>query len=99
MNIRNMKKTLPFSIFKRANRPSYLVAFKNELTGTYLPPISTRQTDEATAIKVAYEWFKNGIPNKDKVMNLKEYSLRDLAKEIDKVGVLNMERWNTVNDR
>ena len=80
-----MKKTLPFSVFKRANRPSYLVAFKNELTGTYLPPISTRQTDEDAAFKVAYEWYKNGVPNKDKVVNLKEYSLRDLAKEVDKV--------------
>jgi hypothetical protein len=82
--VRKMKKPLPFSVFKRANRPSYLVAFKNELTGTYLPPISTRQTDEAAAIKVAYEWFKNGVPNKEKVVNLKEYTLRDLAKEVGK---------------
>jgi len=79
-----MKKPLPFSVFKRANRPSYLVAFKNEQTGTYLPPISTRQTDETAAIKVAYEWYKNGVPNKDKVIVLKEYTLRDLAKEADK---------------
>jgi hypothetical protein len=50
-----MKKPLPFSVFKRANRPSYLVAFKNEKTGTYLPPISTQQTDEAAAIKTAYD--------------------------------------------
>jgi len=80
-----MKKPLPFSVFKRANRSSYLVAFKNELTGTYLPPISTRQTDEAAAIKVAYDWFKNGVPNKNNnVVNLKEYTLRDLTKEADK---------------
>ena len=79
-----MKKPLPFSVFKRANRPCYLVAFKNEKTGTYLPPISTRQTDETAAIKTAYEWFKNGVPQKDKVVNLKEYTLRDLAKEADK---------------
>ena len=76
-----MKAPLPFSVFKRANRPSYLVAFKNEKTGTYLPPISTRQTDESAAIKTAYEWFKNGVPQKDKVVDLKEYTLRDLAKE------------------
>jgi len=60
-----------------------MVAFKNEKTGAYLYPISTRQTDEAAAIKVAYEWFKNGVPNKDKVMVIKEYTLRDLAKEAD----------------
>jgi len=58
-----MKKPLPFSVFKRANRPCYVVAFKNERTRTYLPPISTRQTDEAATIKVAYEWFKNGVPS------------------------------------
>jgi integrase len=78
-----MKKPLPFSVFKRANRPCYLVAFKNEKTGTYLPPISTRQTDEAAAIKTAYEWYRQGVPKKDKVIDLKEYTLRDLAKEAD----------------
>jgi integrase len=78
-----MKKPLPFSVFKRANRPSYLVAFKNEKTGTSLPPISTRQTDETSAIKTAYEWYKHGVPKRDKVANLKEYTLRDLAKEAD----------------
>ena len=79
-----MKAPLPFSVFKRANRPSYLVAFKNEKTGDYLPPISTRQTDESAAIKTAYEWFRNGVPQKDKAIDLKEYTLRDLAKEADK---------------
>jgi len=78
-----MKKPLPFSVFKRANRPCYLVAFKNEKTGAYLPPISTRQTSEDAAIKIAYEWFRNGVPHKDKVVDLKEYTLRDLAKEAD----------------
>jgi integrase len=78
-----MKAPLPFSVFKRANRPCYLVAFKNEKTGTYLHPISTRQTDEAAAIKTAYEWYKNGVPQKDKVIDLKEYTLRDLAKQAD----------------
>jgi len=67
-----MKTPLPFYVFKRAIRPSYLVAFKNEKIGAYLPPISTRQTDEAAAIKVAYEWFKNGAPCKSKVVNLKK---------------------------
>jgi integrase len=76
-----MKKPLPFSVFKRANRPCYLVAFKNEKTGAYLPPVSTRQTDEAAAIKTAYDWFRNGVPYKDKAVDLKEYTLRNLAKE------------------
>ena len=76
-----MNAPLPFSVFKRANRPSYLVAFKNEKTGAYLHPISTRQTDEAAAIKTAYEWYRNGVPQKDKVIDLKEYTLRDLVKK------------------
>ncbi len=76
-----MNAPLPFSVFKRANRPSYLVAFKNEKTGNYLPPISTRQTDRTAAIKTAYDWYKNGVPQKNKVIEIKEYTLRDLAKE------------------
>jgi hypothetical protein len=78
-----MKKPLPFSVFKRARQPSYLVAFKNEKTGAYLPPISTRQTDEAAAIKTAYEWFRQGIPQKDKIINIRQYTLRDMVREID----------------
>jgi hypothetical protein len=63
-----MKKPLPFSVFKRANRPCYLVAFKNEKTGACLPPIkrgtfaacaarlrfSARKTTGAEAIKTAF---------------------------------------------
>jgi integrase len=78
-----MKKHLPFSVFKKANRPCYLVAFKNEATGAYLPPISTRQTSEEAAIKTACEWFRNGVPQKDKVTDLKKYTLRDLVKGAD----------------
>ena len=39
-------KSLPFSVFKRANRPCYPVSFKNEATGEYYPAISTRQKTE-----------------------------------------------------
>jgi integrase len=78
-----MKKPLPFSVFKRAGRPCYVVAFKNERTGSYLPPISTRQTDESAAIKTAYEWFRDGIPQKAKVHSIKQFSLRDMLKEAD----------------
>ncbi len=80
-----MKTPLPFSVFKRGSRPCYLVAFKNEKTGAYLPPISTRQTDRTAAIKTAYDWFRNGVPQKNKVIDIKEYTLRDLAKEAGRV--------------
>jgi hypothetical protein len=56
-----MKKLLPFSIIKRADRPSFLVSFKSEKTGAYMPPISTRQTDESAAIKTAWEWYRQGV--------------------------------------
>jgi integrase len=79
-----MKKPLPFSVFKRADRPCYLVAFKNEKTNRYLSPISTRQTSEPAAIQTAFEWYRNGIPQqKGKVMDLKQYSLRDTVKAAD----------------
>ncbi|GHV82286.1 hypothetical protein AGMMS49991_08440 [Spirochaetia bacterium] len=42
-------KHLPFSVFRRADRPFYSVAFKNEKTGEYLPAISTRKETEAEA--------------------------------------------------
>ncbi|MDR2608852.1 MAG: site-specific integrase, partial [Treponema sp.] len=78
-----MKKPLPFSIIKRADRPSYLVSFKNEKTGAYMPLISTRQTDETAAIKTAWEWYRQGVPKKDSTIDLKQYTVRNLAKEAD----------------
>jgi hypothetical protein len=57
-------KSLPFSVFKRAGRPCYLVAFKNEATGEYFPAISTRKKDEAEAVKTAFAWLRDGIPRK-----------------------------------
>jgi hypothetical protein len=76
-----MKTPLPFSIIKRADRPSYLVSFKNEKTGAYMPPVSTRQTDEVAAIKTAWEWFRQGVPKKDTAIDIKQYALRNLVKE------------------
>ena len=73
-------KSLPFSVFKRADRPCYLVSFKNEATGEYLPAISTRQKVEAEAVKTAIAWLRDGIPGKDGRLGVKQYSLRDMAK-------------------
>ena len=96
-----MKKPLPFSVFKRANRPGYLVAFKNEKTGAYLPPISTRQTDESSAIKVAYEWYKHGVPKKDTVESLKDYTLRDFDKDwgINREKIRKTGKWRCLSAR
>jgi len=37
--------TYPFSIFKRNDRPFFLVSFKDE-AGNYLPPVSTKKKTE-----------------------------------------------------
>jgi len=76
-------KSLPFSVFKRADRPCYLVAFKNEETGEYLPAISTKQKTESEAVKTAFTWLRDGIPGKEGCLNIKQYSLRDMAKSAD----------------
>ncbi|WP_461257846.1 tyrosine-type recombinase/integrase [Treponema sp. R80B11-R83G3] len=76
-------KNLPFSVFKRADRPCYLVAFKNDETGEYLPAISTKQKTESEAVKTAFTWLRDGIPNREGCINIKQYSLRDMAKSAD----------------
>jgi hypothetical protein len=49
----------PFSLFKRASRPCYLAAFKDE-SGKFLPPGSTKKTTEAAVIETAFKWFRKG---------------------------------------
>ena len=71
----------PFSIFKRADRPSYLVSFKDN-DGKYLPPLSTKKKTEAEALKVAFQWLKEGIPQKEKTLTMQDLSLRNAARKI-----------------
>jgi hypothetical protein len=75
-------KSLPFSVFRRTDRPCYLVSFKNEETGEYLPAISTGQKDEDEAFKTAITWLRDGIPRKDDRLDVKRYGLRDMAKSV-----------------
>jgi len=81
--MRGLGMKLPFTVFKRADRPYYLVKFKNNQTGNYLPPISTKKQTESEAIQIAFEWLKDGIPQKKEVIPFKKYTLRNLAKETD----------------
>ena len=74
---------LPFSVFKRAGRRFYYVAFKNQKTGDYLPAISTKQETESKAVSVAFQWMRDGIPRQGEVIALKKYSLRDMAREAE----------------
>ena len=87
LRVRNMSK-LPFSIFKRGRRRFFYVAFKNQLTGEYLPAISTRQETEAGAMQTACRWLADGIPcrthsSQVAVVPIKKYSLRDMSKKTD----------------
>ena len=75
-------KKIPFSVFKRADRPCYSVSFKNEATGEYFPAISTRQKTEAGAIKTAFEWLQNGIPQKRATIKVQDLGLKDFARKI-----------------
>jgi len=75
-------KSLPFSVFKRADRPCYSVSFKNEATGEYYPAISTRQKDEAEALKTAFAWLRDGIPQKRATIKVEALSLKDTARKI-----------------
>jgi len=58
----------PFSVFKRHDRPSYLVSFKDD-HGNYLPPISTRKKNEKEAMEVAFKWLRDGVPQKKDAIN------------------------------
>jgi len=74
---------LPFSIYRRTGRRYYYVQFKNEQTGEYMSAISTKQETESGAVSVAFQWLKDGIPQKGEAIPLKKYSLRDMAREAE----------------
>jgi len=59
------KKPYPFSIFKRADRPSYLVSFKDN-EGRYLPPLSTKKKQKMKHYKLHFVGSKK-VYRKNKV--------------------------------
>ena len=71
----------PFSVFKRADRPGYLVAFKGS-NGEYLPPVSTKKRTEEEALQVAFQWLRDGIPQKHAAVKVKDLSLKDAVRKI-----------------
>ena len=74
---------LPFSVFSRAGRPYFYVAFKNEKTGRYLPAISTKKEIKEDAVQQAWVWYRDGIPHKSGVLDLKARALRDTVRHSD----------------
>ena len=71
----------PFSIFKRADRPSYLVSFKDD-NGKYLPPLSTKKKTEAEAMTVAFQWLRDGVQKKHNSITVQDLSLKDMIRKI-----------------
>jgi integrase len=71
----------PFCVFKRADRPSFLVKFKDE-AGNYLPPLSTKKTTREEAMKVAFKWLRDGIPQKKAVVRVNDLSVKDMARKL-----------------
>ena len=73
---------LPFCVFKRSNRPYYFVLFKDQY-GKYInKPVSNKKKTEKEAVKVAFEWYREGIPQKETVVKVSDLSLRDVARNI-----------------
>jgi integrase len=71
----------PFSVFKRANRSCYSVSFKDS-GGKFLSPISTKKRTEDEALLVAFQWLRDGIPQKQAALKVKDLSLKDAARKI-----------------
>ena len=71
----------PFSVYKRADRPYFLVQFNDE-NGKQLPPISTRKTTKDEAEKIAFQWLRDGIPQKKSTVKVHKLSLRETVKSL-----------------
>jgi integrase len=71
----------PFSVFKRHDRPSFLVSFK-DADGKYLPPLSTKKKTHDEALQVAFQWLRDGVPQKKNVVRVGDLSLKDMVRKI-----------------
>ena len=71
----------PFSVYKRADRPYFLVQFNDE-NGKQLPPISTKKKTKEEAEKIAFLWLRDGIPQKQNTVRVHNLSLRETVKNL-----------------
>jgi hypothetical protein len=71
----------PFCVFKRADRPCFLVKFKDE-AGNNLPPVSTKKNSRKEAMQVAFNWLRDGIPNKKAAIWVNDLSMKDMVRKI-----------------
>jgi integrase len=71
----------PFSIFKRADRSCYSVAFKDE-NGKYLRPVSTGKKTEDEALQVAFQMYRDGIQQNQKVVSVQDLAFKDMVRKV-----------------
>jgi len=72
----------PFSIFKRADRSCFSVAFK-DASGNYLRPVSTGKKTEAEAIQAAFAMLRDGIPQGKSTVTVHDLSLKDMVRKLN----------------
>jgi len=72
----------PFSIFKRADRSCYSVAFK-DASGKYLRPVSTGKKNETEAIQAAFAMLRDGITQGKASVTVHDLSLKDMVRRLN----------------
>jgi integrase len=73
----------PFSLFKRADRSCYSVAFK-DANGKYLRPVSTGKKTETEALQAAFVMLRDGIPQgKKNTVTVHDLSLKDMVRKMN----------------
>jgi integrase len=72
----------PFSVFKRADRSCFSVAFKDQ-NGKYLRPVSTGKKNEEEAIQAAFIMLRDGITQGKKSVTVRDLSIKDMVRKLN----------------
>lgn len=84
-----MKSQSPFILKKRNDKNGiYYVSFKNQLTGSISATRSTGTTLKSKAKQIAFEWYKNGIPQKVETEN----------QSVDSLAVIDTIRKTSISE-
>jgi integrase len=57
------------------------VSYKDP-SGKFLSPISTKKTTEKEAMKVAFDWMRDGIPKKNALLKVQDLALKDVVQKL-----------------
>ena len=76
-----MNNIYPFSVFKRADRSCFSVAFKGE-DGKYLRPVSTGKKTYDEAMQVAFLWLRDGVPQKQKTSTIQDLYVKEIISKV-----------------